>query len=272
VMDGPYILQGHECLVFFLGGIPVPSPVQASDPTGVQFGLSGFGKDPTNPFSNTIVGNNMYNANRQQPFYQFTPGRLFLDPNNPTFSNTTGYVLPGIPGYYDSINNGPPGTGTNGFYVYFSAYGSNNYDPNDVNFSEPNTLGSGPIALQYFVNFPTNGGTAIAGQGRSYIALSSSPNPYSSTPTAFTKAQAGTTSGTVSYQNPQTFQIFSPGVDGLYGVGGLYDTSPQSASSVTLPFDPVHTFDLGNGKVESDKNVRQYEHDNLTNFKSGILQ
>ena len=43
VMDGPYILQGDECLVFFLGGIPF------QDPTTGAFGMTGFGKDPVNP-------------------------------------------------------------------------------------------------------------------------------------------------------------------------------------------------------------------------------
>ncbi len=31
-----------------------------------------------------------------------------------------------------------------------------------------------------------------------------------------------TTSGTVTFQKAQTFQIFSPGADGLYGVGGQF--------------------------------------------------
>ncbi len=49
--------------------------------------------------------------------------------------------MPGIPGYYDTLNNGPPlgiGSGSNtiNFYAYFSAYGNGNYDPNDVNFFE----------------------------------------------------------------------------------------------------------------------------------------
>ena len=44
----PYILQGHECLVFFLGGIP--------QITASGYGMSGFGKDPTNPFKNSENG------------------------------------------------------------------------------------------------------------------------------------------------------------------------------------------------------------------------
>ena len=47
VVDGPYILQGHECLVFFLGGIPFQ--------TASGYGMTGFGKDPTNPFTNNLT-------------------------------------------------------------------------------------------------------------------------------------------------------------------------------------------------------------------------
>ena len=49
VMDGPYILHGHECLVFFLGGIPY------EDPATGAFGMTGFGKDPVNPFTNSLA-------------------------------------------------------------------------------------------------------------------------------------------------------------------------------------------------------------------------
>ena len=112
--DGAYVLHGHECLVFFLGGIPSPSVLPASGSVfaaGSTFGMSGFGKDPTNPFTNNIIAdtrlatlgpNPMYSANRQPPFFEFNAGRLFLDPNG----------LSGIPGYYDSLSADPP-TGSN---------------------------------------------------------------------------------------------------------------------------------------------------------------
>jgi prepilin-type N-terminal cleavage/methylation domain-containing protein len=255
-----YILQGHECLVFFLGGIPLANPLTYSDPGSVTFGMTGFGSDPTNPFSNSVVGSSMYNTNRASPLYQFNPGRLFLDPSN----ITNGGVSPGIPGYYDTLNNGPPigvgtGSSTISFFAYFSAYGNGNYDPNDVNFYESDQNLQGPISLQYYVSFPTTAGTVAAGNGMAYLAVSPSPNPYTST------ATAGTQSGTVTYQSPQTFQIISSGVDGLYGVGGQY-VAPSQSATVDLPLDPAHTTNT------SDANIRRREFDNLTNFKSGTLQ
>ncbi len=260
----PYILQGHECLVFFLGGIPLPNPLPGTTgySTETTFGMTGFGKDPTNPFTNSVNGSPMYNANRQTPLYQFNPGRLFLDPTNMSnASNSAG--SPGIPGYYDSINNGPPtapltGQGPVGFYAYFSSYGNGNYDPNDVNFAEVDNMLNGPIELLYTVNFPLYG-VSLTNMG-TYQAVSPSPNPYTTTLTVGTVS----TSATISYQLPQTFQIISSGADGLYGVGGQYVSSSQS-SGIPLPVDTVNT------KNTSDASIRTREYDNITNFKSGRL-
>ena len=76
--------------------------------------MTGFGKDPVNPFTNSLAAdlryggnqNPMYSANRQSPSFEFIGSRLFLDPNNVT--NLNGTASPGIPGYYDSLGNSPP--------------------------------------------------------------------------------------------------------------------------------------------------------------------
>ena len=47
--------------------------------------------------------NPMYSANRQPPSFEFNPGRLFLDPEQP--GDLNGYDRPGIPGYYDNLGN-----------------------------------------------------------------------------------------------------------------------------------------------------------------------
>ena len=261
----PYVLHGHECLTFFLGGIPSPSLLPPSGTVVVPestFGMSGFGKDPTNPFSNNIASdtrvtpaapNPMYNPNRQPPLFEFNGGRLFLDPNG----------LSGIPGYYDSLGNDPP-TGSSGtninFYAYFNAYGNGAYDANDVNFSfESDPGGNSPIVLAF-----QHGGATY---------LSPSPNPYT-TSLSTTVTTTGTSTGTsiVTFQKPQTFQIISSGVDGLYGVGGQYVT-PGSTSSSTqnpLPVDPNGDTSAG-GTAVTGGTIRNAERDNLTNFKAGTL-
>jgi prepilin-type N-terminal cleavage/methylation domain-containing protein len=261
VMDGPYILHGHECLVFFLGGIPF------QDPSTGNFGVTGFGRDPVNPFSNSLASdprapwsgaqNGMYSGNRQSPLFEFVGSRLYLDPNNVT--NLNGTASPGIPGYYDTLGNNTPTT-TPGqplnFYVYFSAYGNGAYDPNDVNFwTEQDTNLATPIWLQFF--------TATSLNHR----VSPAPNPYTTSLTV-------TTNNVLTYEKAQTFQIFSPGVDGLYGVGGQYvsPSSLNSSASTSLPLDNTDTFAGTPAAANTDSTIRQRERDNLTNFQQGTLQ
>lgn len=269
LLDPPYVLHGHECLTFFLGGIPSPTALPASGTVlvaGNSFGMSGFGKDPTNPFSNNIGSdtrltgtppppNPMYNANRQPPLFEFNAGRLFQDPNGQS----------GIPGYYDSLSTDPPTAGSGGasinFYAYFSAYGNSAYDANDVNFSfESDPNGNSPIAQAF--------------QHSAATYLSPSPNPYTST-LSTTATTSGTTTGTsiVTFQKAQTYQIISSGIDGLYGVGGQY-VSPGSGTSSTLNSLPLDnngdTF--AGGTAVTTGTIRNAERDNLTNFKAGTLE
>jgi hypothetical protein len=258
-MDGAYILQGDECLVFFLGGIPL------QDPNTGAFGLTGFGKDPVNPFTNSVVGSGMYSANRTPPAFEFNAGRLFLDPNNPSVS-LNGLTNPGIPAYYDNLANSPPSpTGASlNFYVYFSGYGNGVYDANDVNFltETDGKANTGPIGLQY-----QHAGTPYP---------SVYPNPYTTTLTANNPPGALRT-GTVTFEKAQSFQIFSPGLDGLYGVGGQFVPPSASTSSASnpLPLDSNNTFAGFTGttpNANTDATIRLRERDNLTNFQSGTLQ
>lgn len=247
----PYILEGHECLVFFLGGIPL------RDSSG--FSATGFSKDPRNPFLNSIPllnngnTNPMYSNNRSAPLFEFAPNRLALDPLQVSRYGQ-GW---NSPGYLDSLGNvaptGNPGDAVN-FYAYFSAYGNGGYDPNDVNFVEYDASGAGPttpfpgIGVQFVVNFPVTGGCA-----------SPAPNPYTS---------SLTTGNRVSFINPQTFQIISSGVDGLYGVGGQYSADNSSGA---LPHDSSNPPSYSPPYNTSDPTIRTRERDNVTNFHSGRL-
>ncbi len=257
--NAPYILQGHECLVFFLGGIPLQTS------TGL-FGMTGFGKDPTNPFTNNIPllangnPNPMYSNNRQAPLYEFVANRLVVDPYRlnpvkyPTAFNRQVYV----PGYLDSLGNalptGNPGDPIN-YYAYFSAYGNGAYDPNDVNFTTLNSSGNvisvewdvnyNPFGLQYHVAFPPTNCSSYP------------PNPYTSSLTA--------TTTTAAFLNAQSFQIISSGLDGLYGPSGQY--LPDNTSE-SLPLDSsalIFTPPLDTG-------IRIRERDNVTNFHNGKLE
>jgi prepilin-type N-terminal cleavage/methylation domain-containing protein len=88
-VDGPVTLEGDQCLVFFLGGIPMTS--------GTTFGCQGFGKNPVNP---TQAGGD------RDTYFQFKSGQLANLHGN-------GYLS-----YLDAYGKVP--------FAYFSGYGTTN--------------------------------------------------------------------------------------------------------------------------------------------------
>ena len=88
VADGPVYLEGSQCLVFFLGGIPTTA--------GGIPGCLGFSTSVSNP---AAVG-----GPRKGPFYEFASGRLTLKPyNNGYFSYLDVYER--VPFAYFSSNS-----------------------------------------------------------------------------------------------------------------------------------------------------------------------
>jgi hypothetical protein len=259
-----------------LGGIPQPD---LNNP-GVFLGMTGFGTDPTNPFTNNQNnGNAAYGPNRTPPFYEFVASRLQV--MTAYQLRSAGMTLAGpyyqaphtvFPGYLDSLssqtvlnnsNANPvkvPSSGQNNFYAYFSTNNGQGYDPNDVNFMNQNydvdVNGGFPLVLTFNVPF------AFPTLGPIY---SPSPNPYTTGEPYTQPATTGQAPPNVTYQNPQSFQIISPGLDGAYGLGGLYN--PNSPTS-PLPQYPTSPVNLSN---TSDTDVRNMERDNLTNFHNGKL-
>jgi general secretion pathway protein G len=255
----PYVLHGHECLVLFLGGIPLPNQLPAGLAT--SFGVTGFDKNPTNPFTNSVNnGNKMYSPNRQPPLFEFNAGRLFVDPSNFVLNGGV-KVYAGVPGYYDSLGNPAPSdvSSTLNFYAYFSAYGNGAYDPNDVNFgafpSETDINTNSAMGLSFNVVFPLYKLTPPA--------TSAAPNPYTSSLTV---------GSTVTFQNAQSFQLFSSGIDGLYGVGGQFIADSASSASVALPIDTISATWPYINIPSTEADFRKREGDNLTNFKNGSLE
>lgn len=240
-----YVLEGHECLVFFLGGIPLN--------TGNQISVTGFGKNPVNPFSNSIVGNAMYSANRNPPFFEFNPGRLSLT-SVYAGNTTTGIgISTGNPGYLDSLDSQGGSSGQN-FYAYFSTNLGTGYDPNDVNFNNANYEidgnGTHPMCIKFYAPATLPSITPVQ------YTVSPSPNPYTSS------LPFG--SPNVVYQNSQSFQIISPGLDGGYGYGGLYNLKSTNGSALDISQNPLSN--------SSDPGQRNIERDNLTNFHNGTLE
>lgn len=241
VMDAPYVLQGDECLVFFLGGIPV---------TGTTFGVSGFAKNPTNPFKNSVA-----TTNRYDPYYEFKGDRLIDDDGD------------GIPSYLDSLGRTRlTGAAPTNFYAYFSAYGNNNYDPNDVDFNDDaNDNGQKYLGVTHINSAYSDG---------SVIAFSPAPNPYT---TDTPLDRVGTAWRPTKFQNPQSFQIISAGSDGRYGTGGWFNNAqgvneklpgPDDASAAWTAISGLFT---GLAGYDTGLVNRQAERDNLTNFSARQL-
>jgi prepilin-type N-terminal cleavage/methylation domain-containing protein len=267
------ILQGHECLVFFLGGMP--------QYTGTTISSAGWAKDPKNPFDTINPSTaTQPSPNRTQPLFEFAPGRLqdifsmqigsstpslspgaFGSPDTPNappaFPNGTlaANIQNGYPSYVDPLSN----TTAPRPYTYFSSYGNSAYDPNDDNSGGLGSSGDSSsqelddtlqflIYRSYLLNFAPGS------------VFSYGPNPYTNND----PAGAGTTN--VTWVNPQSFQLFSAGRDGQWGVGGIY--SPNTTGS-RLPITANDAADvLPKGEALS---LRTREKDNITNFSGGKL-
>jgi prepilin-type N-terminal cleavage/methylation domain-containing protein len=253
------ILQGHECLVFFLGGMP-----QSVSGPPATFSTIGFSRNPTNPFD-TVNPNSTVSQNRSQPLFEFAPGRLqdiFSLPVGVPSSFAVGTVpqyttVPGLqngfPSYVDPLSNSTAPRP----YTYFSSYGNSAYDPNDDNSGGLGSLGDSSsqelddtqtalIMRSYLVNFQPS------------TVFSFGPNPY-------TNSDPGTTG--VTWVNPQSFQLFSSGRDGQWGVGGTY--SPNTTGS-RLPVTALDNTANVLPKTEA-LSLRTRERDNITNFSGGKL-
>ena len=206
----------------------------------------------------------MYNANRQPPLFEFNAGRLFLDPNNPATRRHGAY--PGIPGYYDYARQLAAGR-SDGINSSISTPTSAPtatavYDPNDVNFAD---------AEESDGSLPTRSDRAsdVPARHRHRIMPSPSPNPYTTDAAPMHHQRHGR-----RIQKPQTFQIISSGVDGLYGVGGQYIAARRcdSSASNSLPFDAINTA-AGSQRLPTARcdDPISASDDNLTNFKSGTF-
>ncbi|MGE3821355.1 MAG: type II secretion system protein [Isosphaeraceae bacterium] len=235
------ILQGHQCLVFFLGGIPL----QTSDGTS----MIGFSKTPTNPFQHGIQGSNpavMYSTNRNPPYFEFSADRL---------ERSSSDLLPGYLDTLDGLGN------RSSFYAYFSTNLGLGYDPNDVNLPiDVDTNGVTPLRQRFATTQPTY---STSGQVR--FTDSPSPNPYTSG-LPYNTADS-LLPQTIAYQQPQSFQILSPGIDGYYGLGGAY--TPSGSDVLPKQFSDAKNVPTTNS---TDTGVRTLEFDNLTNFHNGRLQ
>ncbi len=240
------LLQGTECLVFFLGGLP--------ETTSNGWAVSGFAKNPANPMQNAVT-----TSNRSTPMYEFVAGRFVDIDNN------------GFPEYLDGLGGSTPRP-----YAYFSAYEGQGYDPDDNNYLDPDDLlSTPPYSNGVFGGFSTpNAPTGTQyyysqNQTRPDIVSSEAPNPYTVV-TPINLDQYGNIDPTnykpIEYVNKNTFQIFSAGLDNDFGIGGCFN--------VNNTVDPLTFPATANSQATGQTlpvGIRLREHDNVTNFNAGTL-
>jgi prepilin-type N-terminal cleavage/methylation domain-containing protein len=106
-MNTPVTLYGAECLVFFLGG------VRARDGMTALNAVTGFSRNPTNPFAEQAVG-----EVRDGPFFDFKGTRLV--PSN-NYNNFLVYIDP-LPGHAAPYSP----------YFYVSSYEGRGYESADL--------------------------------------------------------------------------------------------------------------------------------------------
>jgi general secretion pathway protein G len=275
IADAPYVLTGPDCLVFFLGGAVQAVP-------GVGWTVTGWSKNPLNPFINPSSTGVAGASNRQPPLFEFRNDRLVTNPNN-TVAPTGGW-----PGYVHTQGIGPDAANPS-FYVYFSAYNGVGYDPGDYDGNEPDDAGTTTSIVGAFMTNNAATNTPVFAT-RPDLVASPSPNPYTNScpvPTLATgHVDTSTTDGIGNrpraWQNANSFQIVSPGIDGLYGIGGQFNTKSPSgalpfiqATGSTYTADTYQTQEANTdftGGTALSSGIRLRENDNVTNFSQGRLQ
>ena len=224
------VLTGAECLVFFLGGLPVNSAADLTvDPPAPTLGamdqvtLTGFSKNPRAPFA--LAG-----SNRDTSPFEFEAVR-FVDVDGDLF-----------PEYVDTL----PGQTTP--YFYISSYNRGNYplqvpggiDDFDV-FSAVTSLmdDDGDGILQMY----NTAGATHADTGGAVANL------------ATVYHQTGSPANPGDPWKDQSYQLISPGEDHAYGGASVLNAA-YAGAGVFLT-DDASEVQLG-------------DRDNLTNFNEGL--
>jgi hypothetical protein len=201
-------LQGDECLIFFLGGIPAGEVEPGTGPWSRQNsgppGGHGFGKKPAWPTERPIAG-----AGRDGPFFELPSERL-IDRDNDAFYELVMFRFrkPDQPAY-----------------VYFSAYDGLGYRPDDLNLTtEPKPNESATNRKDFAVlwtvpnSYPTPYRQGTGPPTEPYYIRSPGPNPYTIGPSYVSPSI--NPAWVVRYHRADSFQIISPGLGAGYGDGG----------------------------------------------------
>jgi prepilin-type N-terminal cleavage/methylation domain-containing protein len=206
--SGEMVLEGDQCLVFFLGGIP------AIDGASLAPTCTGFSSDPKNPAAHLRPGG----AVAKPPFFEFDSNRLVYVKH----INSAGFM----PSYLDTYGTSTDGKGgwdphSGRPYLYFSAFQGirNNYNHyagptfSECNVFDPDMPTTGLPVPKFLPVFPYIQGTGVLNKGQFY--------------------------------NPSGCQIISAGADFKYGQGG--SPNSQTGSVVWTPATAANSAALTSG-------------------------
>jgi len=232
-----------EALVFFLGGF---SDNPLNPLTGEGGPLRLIGTDPT------VIASYEYNATRDNALFDFDLARLTIGRASDTAPLlSTDEVLLGV--------DGPAHGGQDPLPAYLARIG----DPSPIVYFDSRTYGRLPNGLY-------NG--YLAGNGSVYGGL----RPY------MTAAIGGGTGNPADLQfhKRDTFQIISPGLDGIFG--SIVSVTPGNPGADPVyfitetgqAFGPVSAAPSINGYQDGDwSGLGSNGHlDNVTNFSSSTLE
>lgn len=221
-----YDLEGDECLVFFLGGV-------AEKSTSGTIILQGFTRNPQNP-SGIKDATVPASLNRDDPLYQFDAGRLYIRTGTqiaPVATTTaqdfniTTRVQFKLPSYRARTSDaGDPRP-----IAYFSSYEGRGYRPYDCDL--PNSTNT-EDTLDYFqMTWPVLTTTTSSGSTQ-HAQNSLGPNPYLQLdpihPPQSTSIVDPVT-GVLQPYKPDSYQLISPGPDGIFGAGGYIQPKLNSS-------------------------------------------
>jgi hypothetical protein len=239
ILNAPrgYELEGDECLVFFLGGV--------AEWDGTQYTLHGFTRSPTNPSGvpNTLRPESL---NRDTPMFEFKADRLFsrtafpgLVEANITAGNNwwgdfragTGALRPQkLPSYRALSSTNPSNPKP---YAYFSSYEGSGYKPDDCNI--PDSFQTEETVANFQIRFPfistlVSGATPTGSPPTFGHVTSTGPNPLIQSspvypPGTALGSEVNPVTGVLRCFNDNSYQLMSPGSDGMYGGGGLITTT-----------------------------------------------
>jgi general secretion pathway protein G len=189
--DPAVLLEGDQCLVFFLGGIPSPPGPLSS---GIVPTCSGFSTNPNNPAYHVLNGGDTI-----PPFQEFATSRLT------TIARTT--------------------------YVYNPALGIAGAPPpvSPWHYSYLDTYGKMPYA--YFSSNGQRNGYTFHSYYSILLTSSSLLSSDCTTLSVWPYAEKQLTTTTLQYLNPSSFQVISAGGDGVFGRGTDLNLVPPAAGA-----------------------------------------